>query len=86
MGPRSSFILWEQAVGVVGEALDRGIAADEVSLVFAGGIHDARSAALVAALAGPLAARGVKVGSWSEPAICSHAKRSRPGRSCRVSG
>ena len=62
VGPRSSFILWEQAIGVVGEALDRGIAAHEVSLVFAGGIHDARSAALVAALAGPLAARGVKVG------------------------
>ena len=47
---------------VVADAIDRGIAADEVSLVFAGGIHDARSAALVAALAGPLAARGVKVG------------------------
>ena len=62
VGPRSSFVLWEQAVAVVGEALDRGIPADEVSLVFAGGIHDARSAALVAALAGPLAARGVKVG------------------------
>ena len=62
VGPRSSFILWEQAVGVVGEALDRGIAAEQVSLVFAGGIHDARSAALVAALAGPLAVRGVKVG------------------------
>ena len=62
VGPRSSFILWEQAVGVVGEALDRGVAADQVSLIFAGGIHDARSAALVAALAGPLAARGVKVG------------------------
>ena len=62
VGPRSSFVLWEQAVGVVGEAIDRGIAADQVSLVFAGGIHDARSAALVAALAGPLAVRGVKVG------------------------
>ncbi len=62
VGPRSSFILWEQAVGVVGDAIDRGIAAEEVSLVFAGGIHDARSAALVAALAGPLAAQGVKVG------------------------
>ena len=62
VGPRSSFVLWEQAVAVVGAALDRGIAAAEVSLVFAGGIHDARSAALVAALAGPLAARGVKVG------------------------
>ena len=37
------------------EALDRGIPADQVSLIFAGGIHDARSAALVAALAGPSA-------------------------------
>ena len=59
---RSSFVLWEQALGVVGEAIDRGILAEEVCLVFAGGIHDARSAALVAALAGPLAGRGVKVG------------------------
>ena len=62
VGPRSSFVLWEQAVAVVGEAIDRGIPAEQVSLVFAGGIHDARSAALVAALAGPLAVRGVKVG------------------------
>ena len=62
VGPRSSFVLWEQAIAVVGEALDRGDTAPEVSLVFAGGIHDARSAALVAALAGPLALRGVKVG------------------------
>ena len=46
VGPRSSFILWEQAVTVVSDALDRGIAAHEVTLVFAGGIHDARSAAL----------------------------------------
>jgi acyl transferase domain-containing protein/NAD(P)H-dependent flavin oxidoreductase YrpB (nitropropane dioxygenase family) len=62
VGPRSSFVLWEQAVAVVGEALDRNIPANEVCLVFAGGIHDARSAALVAALAGPLALRGVKIG------------------------
>jgi len=62
VGPRSSFVLWEQAVTVVGDAIDRGIAAEHVSLVFAGGLHDARSAALAAALAGPLAARGVKLG------------------------
>ena len=62
VGPRSSFVLWEQSANVVAEAIDRGIPADQVSLVFAGGIHDARSAALVAALAGPLAARGVKIG------------------------
>jgi acyl transferase domain-containing protein/NAD(P)H-dependent flavin oxidoreductase YrpB (nitropropane dioxygenase family)/acyl carrier protein len=62
VGPRSSFVLWEQSTNVVAEAIDRGLAADQVNLVFAGGIHDARSAALVAALAGPLAARGVKIG------------------------
>jgi acyl transferase domain-containing protein/NAD(P)H-dependent flavin oxidoreductase YrpB (nitropropane dioxygenase family) len=62
VGPRSSFVLWEQAAAVVGDALDRGVAAEDVSLVFAGGIHDARSAALVGALAGPLAVRGVKLG------------------------
>ena len=32
------------------------------SVLFAGGIHDARSAAMVAALAAPLAARGAKIG------------------------
>ena len=39
-----------------------GVAADEIHLLFAGGIHDARSAAAVAALAAPLAERGVQVG------------------------
>jgi acyl transferase domain-containing protein/NAD(P)H-dependent flavin oxidoreductase YrpB (nitropropane dioxygenase family)/NAD(P)-dependent dehydrogenase (short-subunit alcohol dehydrogenase family) len=62
VGPRSSFVLWEQSTNVVAEAIDRGLAADQVNLVFAGGIHDASSAALVAALTGPLAARGVKIG------------------------
>jgi acyl transferase domain-containing protein/NAD(P)H-dependent flavin oxidoreductase YrpB (nitropropane dioxygenase family) len=62
VGPRSSFVLWEQAVVAIGDAVDRGISAEEISLVFAGGIHDARSAALVAALGAPLAARGVKIG------------------------
>ncbi len=62
VGPRSSFVLWEQAAAVVADAIDRGIPAGEISLVFAGGIHDARSGALVAAMAGPMAARGVKIG------------------------
>jgi acyl transferase domain-containing protein/NAD(P)H-dependent flavin oxidoreductase YrpB (nitropropane dioxygenase family) len=62
VGPRSSFVLWEQAVAVVAESIDHGIPPEEVSLVFAGGLHDARSAALAAALAGPLAVRGVKLG------------------------
>ena len=35
---------------------------DEFHLVFAGGIHDRLSAAMVAALAAPLSARGMKIG------------------------
>ena len=62
VGPRSSFVLWEQAVATTLEAVDRGIPAGQISLVFAGGVHDAPSAALVAAVAGPLAVLGVKVG------------------------
>ncbi len=62
VGPRSSFILWEQAVGVLLAAIERGVPAGEIHVAFAGGIHDGRSAALVSALASPLAALGVKVG------------------------
>jgi len=62
VGPRSSFVLWEQACGILERAIDAGIAAETLSVVFAGGIHDARSAAAVAALAGDLAARGMKIG------------------------
>ncbi len=62
VGPRTSLVLWEQAVEVVEEGLREGVPAESVSLLFAGGIHDAASAAAVAALAAPLADRGVKVG------------------------
>lgn len=64
VGPRSSLILWEQAVGVLMEALEKGQIADpgELHVLFAGGIHDAPSSAAVSALAAPLAARGAKVG------------------------
>ena len=62
VGPRSSFILWEQACRVLEAAIAAGVAAESLSVVFAGGIHDARSAALVAATAGDLAAQGIKIG------------------------
>ncbi|RMH39482.1 MAG: SDR family oxidoreductase [Deltaproteobacteria bacterium] len=58
IGPRSSFSLWQQQI-------DRLMAVDDpgdLHVLFAGGIHDARSAAMVAAMAGPLAERGAKVG------------------------
>ena len=65
-GPRASFPLWEAQIGVIEDWLaarsttDTQDAACEV--LFAGGVHDARSAAMVAALTGPLVARGVRVG------------------------
>lgn len=62
VGPRSSFVLWEQAAEVILEAMGDGVAAEELHLLYAGGIHDARSSAAVAALAAPLAGRGVRIG------------------------
>jgi acyl transferase domain-containing protein/NAD(P)H-dependent flavin oxidoreductase YrpB (nitropropane dioxygenase family)/NADP-dependent 3-hydroxy acid dehydrogenase YdfG len=58
VGPRSSFALWEAQLARL-LAFERP---HELSVLFAGGIHDARSAAMVAAMAAPLAARGAKVG------------------------
>ncbi|HEX9298080.1 MAG TPA: SDR family NAD(P)-dependent oxidoreductase [Polyangiaceae bacterium] len=58
VGPRSSFALWEAAI-------DRLLSCerlDDVSVLFAGGVHDGLSARMVATLAAPLAARGAKVG------------------------
>jgi len=62
VGPRSSFSLWETQLGVVENHLDNGGRASELQLLFAGGVHDPRSAAMVSALAGPLAQRGASVG------------------------
>jgi acyl transferase domain-containing protein/NAD(P)H-dependent flavin oxidoreductase YrpB (nitropropane dioxygenase family)/NADP-dependent 3-hydroxy acid dehydrogenase YdfG/acyl carrier protein len=58
-GPRSSFTLWEQQIGVL---LDRPDLSD-VSVLFAGGIHDERSAAMVSAMSAPLATRGAAIGA-----------------------
>ncbi len=59
-GPRSSFVLWEIRDRVLAEAkIDDPRA---VQILFAGGVHDALSAAMVARLAAPLAARGMKIG------------------------
>ena len=61
VGPRSSFVLWNLMIDVLLEALPAG----ELSachVLFAGGVHDALSASMVAAMAAPLAERGAKVG------------------------
>jgi acyl transferase domain-containing protein/NAD(P)H-dependent flavin oxidoreductase YrpB (nitropropane dioxygenase family)/NADP-dependent 3-hydroxy acid dehydrogenase YdfG/acyl carrier protein len=58
VGPRTSFALWEAQIA----RLLEHPAPAELSVLFAGGIHDARSAAMVAAMAAPLAARGARIG------------------------
>jgi acyl transferase domain-containing protein/NAD(P)H-dependent flavin oxidoreductase YrpB (nitropropane dioxygenase family) len=64
VGPRASFPLWEAQLAVL-----EGFLADadddtarRIEVFFAGGIHDERSAAMVAALATPLTDRGAAVG------------------------
>ncbi|MHA4809439.1 SDR family NAD(P)-dependent oxidoreductase [Flavitalea flava] len=58
VGPLSSMVLWERQI----ERLLQEDQGDQFSILFAGGIHDAVSAAFVSVMAAPLAARGVKVG------------------------
>ncbi|WP_299691095.1 type I polyketide synthase [Hydrocarboniphaga sp.] len=58
VGPRYSFVLWEQALARLAQVEHP----EELHILFAGGIHDERSSAMVAALAAPLAARGAKIG------------------------
>jgi acyl transferase domain-containing protein/NAD(P)H-dependent flavin oxidoreductase YrpB (nitropropane dioxygenase family)/acyl carrier protein len=61
VGPRTSFALWEAMTAVLAEHATT-TRADDVHAVFAGGIHDALSAAMVSALAAGLAEKGMKVG------------------------
>jgi acyl transferase domain-containing protein/NADP-dependent 3-hydroxy acid dehydrogenase YdfG len=62
VGPMSSLVLWDQMVRtLLSEVADPARAA-QISVLFAGGIHDARSAAMVAAFAAPLAERGIRTG------------------------
>jgi len=64
VGPLSSFVLWSSMVDGLTETLDSKACAaeEEVQVLFAGGIHDARSSAFVQVLAAPLLRRGVRVG------------------------
>ncbi|WP_405723295.1 SDR family NAD(P)-dependent oxidoreductase [Streptomyces sp. NBC_01537] len=64
VGPRNSFPLWEAQLAVIEDFLaDAGDGeAERIEVFFAGGVHDERSSAMVAALAAPLTARGAAVG------------------------
>ena len=57
VGPFSSFCLWDSMVQSLLDIVPPD-QASKVHILFAGGIHDARSAAMIGALAAPLAARG----------------------------
>lgn len=59
VGPRASFPLWEEQIELLLRSCPDPASLD---LLFAGGIHDERSAAMAAAAAAPLAARGARVG------------------------
>jgi acyl transferase domain-containing protein/NAD(P)H-dependent flavin oxidoreductase YrpB (nitropropane dioxygenase family)/NADP-dependent 3-hydroxy acid dehydrogenase YdfG len=63
IGPLSSFVLWSTMVDrLVAELAATKLAGSEVELLFAGGIHDAASSAMLQVLTAPLMALGVKVG------------------------
>ncbi|WEO98743.1 type I polyketide synthase [Streptomyces sp. FXJ1.172] len=64
VGPRASFPLWEAQLAVIEDyfAAAGDEAIRQLEVFFAGGIHDERSAAMVAALAAQLTARGAAVG------------------------
>ncbi|MBI2677230.1 MAG: SDR family NAD(P)-dependent oxidoreductase [Candidatus Koribacter versatilis] len=62
VGPLSSLVLWESVLQALIEHQRATGAKQSIEVLFAGGIHDARSAAMVAALAAPAAALNVQLG------------------------
>lgn len=58
VGPLSSMVLWEMQI----ERLLQEENAGQFQVFFAGGIHDAASAAFVSVMSAPLAAKGAKIG------------------------
>ncbi len=63
IGPLSSFVLWSAMVDrLLAELATDVVPGADIELLFAGGIHDASSSAMVQVLVAPLVAKGVKVG------------------------
>jgi len=62
VGPRSSFVLWDTMIDVLLQHMPAGASGHDYHILFAGGIHDGISAAMVAAMAAPLASRGGWIG------------------------
>ncbi|MBA2472094.1 MAG: type I polyketide synthase [Pseudonocardiales bacterium] len=62
IGPQASFPLWEIQLQRLLRYDDAHGCAGQLHVLFAGGIHDERSAAMVAALGAPLVERGAQIG------------------------
>ncbi|MDG2051851.1 MAG: SDR family NAD(P)-dependent oxidoreductase [Myxococcota bacterium] len=63
IGPLSSFVLWSVMVDTLSDEIDRGrVEAKSLRILFAGGIHDETSSAMVQMIAAPLTSRGVHIG------------------------
>jgi acyl transferase domain-containing protein/NAD(P)H-dependent flavin oxidoreductase YrpB (nitropropane dioxygenase family)/NAD(P)-dependent dehydrogenase (short-subunit alcohol dehydrogenase family) len=64
IGPKTSFVLWEGMVRKLESLIKAGQhRPGEFEILLAGGIHDSVSAAMCAAIMGPLAKKGVKAGA-----------------------
>ncbi|MGH3751689.1 MAG: SDR family oxidoreductase [Pseudonocardiaceae bacterium] len=62
VGPQASFPLWEIQLQRLLRYDDAHGCAGQLGVLFAGGIHDERSAAMVTTLAAPLVQRGAQIG------------------------
>ena len=63
IGPLSSFVLWSAMVDQLLIDIDSNLVkGEEINILFAGGIHDAASSAMVQVLSAPLLAKGVQIG------------------------
>ena len=62
VGPLCSFVLYDTMISLLLELLTDSKASGDYHVLFAGGIHDALSASMVAAMAAPLAGKGVRLG------------------------
>ncbi|MES0872717.1 SDR family NAD(P)-dependent oxidoreductase [Sinimarinibacterium thermocellulolyticum] len=62
VGPIASFPLWEQMIELLLTAVPAG-EEKNIHVLFAGGVHDALSGAMLAAMVAPLAERGMKLGA-----------------------
>lgn len=63
IGPLGGFTLWGRMIArLIDELKTSKIDPNEIRILFAGGIHDAYSSALIQALAAPLSNMGIKIG------------------------